>query len=234
MVRRSRVAISTGGSIVAPEPLDPGFVGDLASVLVEATKERDLLVVVGGGRTARRYIEACRELGADETYLDLVGIDCTRLNARILIAALGDEVYNGVPSTVQEALEAAQDHRVVVMGGTIPGQTTDAVTAELAALAKAEELVILTNVDGVYTADPRHDPDAERLPSITSSRLLEIVDVDGYAAGSSTVVDPVAARVVHRTGIATKVLDGRDLPQVRLALAGDDFHGTLVTPDGEG
>jgi uridylate kinase len=233
MARRSRVAVSTGGSIVAPEPLDPAFVGELASVLGEAATDRDLLVVVGGGRTARRYIAACRELGADEAYLDLVGIDCTRLNARLLVSALGDGAFRGVPTTVQEALEASTDHRIVVMGGTIPGQTTDAVTAELAALAGAKEMVVLTNVDGVYTADPRHHPEAERLTSITTSRLLEIVDVEGYQAGSSTVVDPVAARVVHRAGITTRVLDGRDLEQVRLALVGGDFHGTTVHPDGE-
>ena len=230
MDRRTRVAISTGGSIVAPEPLDPGFVSELASVLLEASEVRDLLVVVGGGRTARRYIEACRDLGADEDYLDLVGIDCTRLNARILIAALGREAYPGVPATVHDALEVSRDHPIVVMGGTHPGQTTDAVTAMLAEMAEAEELLILTNVDGVYTADPRKDPSAERLPAITTGRLLEIVDTGEYEAGSSTVVDAVAARLVHRAGITTKVLNGRDLEQVRSALAGRDFHGTLVTP----
>lgn len=230
---RTRVAISTGGSIVAPEPLDPAFVGKLASVLSEAAEERDLLVVVGGGRTARRYIEACRDLGADEDYLDMVGIDCTRLNARILIAALGRKAYQGVPATVHDAVEVARDHPIVVMGGTHPGQTTDAVTAMLAEMAEAEELLILTNVDGVYTADPRKDPSAERLPSITTGRLLRIVDKGEYEAGSSTVVDAVAARLVHRAGITTKVLDGRDLDQVRSALAGRDFHGTLVTPGDE-
>ena len=234
MERRTRVAISTGGSIVAPEPLDPDFVSELASVLIEASEGRDLLVVVGGGRTARRYIEACRDLGADEDYLDLVGIDCTRLNARILKAALGREAYPGVPATVPDAVEVAHDHSNVVMGGTHPGQTTDAVTAMLAEMADAEEMLILTNVDGVYTADPRKDPTAERLPAITTGRLLEIVDTGEYEAGSSTIVDAVAARLVHRAGTITKVLDGRDLEQVRSALAGRDFHGTLVTPgDGD-
>jgi len=233
MNRRTRVAISTGGSIVAPEPLDPGFVSELASVLLEAAEERDLLVVVGGGRTARRYIEACRELGADEDYLDLVGIDCTRLNARILIAALGRKAFPEVPATVHDAVEVANDHAIVVMGGTHPGQTTDAVTAMLAEMAGAEELLILTNVDGVYTADPRRDPGAERLPAITTRRLLEIVDKGEYEAGSSTVMDAVAARLVHRAGIITKVLDGRDLEQVRSALAGREFRGTMVTPGDE-
>jgi uridylate kinase len=228
---RPLVVINVGGSIVAPEPIDPGFIGRLAEVLKEAASDRTLLLVVGGGRTARRYISACRELGASETYLDTVGIDATRLNARLLVAAMPEVAYNGVPSTVELALEAARDHRVVVMGGTVPGQTTDAVGAELAERAVAEELLILTNVDGVYTADPRKDPDARRIPELSSSELLTIVTGEEYRAGSTTVVDPVAASIILRSSLITKVLDGRDLDQVRAALAGEPFEGTVVTSE---
>ncbi|UCC93245.1 MAG: UMP kinase [Thermoplasmata archaeon] len=230
MARRPRVAINTGGSIVAPEHIDKMFLSQLADVLSHYANARDLLVVVGGGHTARRYIEACRELGADETYLDLVGIDATRMNARLLISALQEGVYEGVPITLDEAMEAADSNGIVVMGGTHPGQTTDAVSAMLAERSGAEEMLVLTNVDGVYTADPRKDPDAMRLPEITTGRLLEIVSGGAYKAGSNTVVDPVAAGIIHRAAIPTKVLDGRNLTQVTAALEGEDFVGTVVTP----
>lgn len=232
MARRGRVAINTGGSIIAPDPIDPEFISRLAGVLSEASSGRDLMVVVGGGRTARRYIEACRRLGADEEYLDLVGIDATRMNARLLISALGGPVHREVPATVTEAIEALEAHPVVVMGGTHPGQTTDAVSAMLAERGGAEELVVLTNVDGVYTADPRRDPSATRIPELTTSRLLEIVGGGSYQAGSTAVVDPVAAGIIHRARIPTKVLDGRDLEQVVAALSGRDFTGTRIVPDG--
>jgi uridylate kinase len=232
MKRRPKVAINTGGSIVAPDVLDPEFVKGLASVLIEVAQDRDLIIVVGGGRLARRYITACRELGADEAYLDWVGIDSTRLNARLLVAALGGEAYHGVPATLHEALDAMRDFPMVVMGGTHPGHTTDAVCAMVAELSKAEELVILTNVNGVYTADPRMDPDAERLSHITTSQLMEIVGGGPSMAGSNAVVDPLAARIIHRAAIKAKVVDGRDLEQVGRALRGEEFDGTVVTPDG--
>ena len=230
MTRRSRVAINTGGSIVAPDTIDTEFLGQLSRTLLDASVDRDLLVVVGGGRTARRYIDASRALGANETFLDNVGIEATRLNARLLMAGLTGSVYEEVPATVGEAVDAAMDHPIVVMGGTHPGQTTDAVSAMLAERAKAEELLILTNVNGVYTADPRKHPDAERLPEISSGRLVEIVSGGFYKAGSTAVVDPVAAGVIHRAGILTKVMDGRDLVQLKAALAGEDFVGTIVVP----
>ena len=231
MNNQPRVAINTGGSIIAPDQLDAAFLREMSDLLVEVTRTYDLLVVVGGGRTARRYIEACRELGADENHLDLVGIDATRLNARLLISALREKVHMDVPSTVDDALRASLEHPIVVMGGTHPGHTTDAVSAMLAERSGAKELLILTNVDGVYTTDPRKDPDAERLPRITTSQLVDIVSEGQYKAGSTTVVDPVAAGIIHRAGILTKVMDGRDLDQVSAALAGDDFVGTIVTPD---
>ncbi len=231
MNNQPRVAINTGGSIIAPDQLDAAFLREMSDLLVEVTRTYDLLVVVGGGRTARRYIEACRELGADENYLDMVGIDATRLNARLLISALREKVHMDVPSTVDDALRASLEHPIVVMGGTHPGHTTDTVSAMLAERSRARELLILTNVDGVYTTDPRKDPDAERLPRITTSQLVDIVSEGQYKAGSTAVVDPVAAGIIHRAGILTKVMDGRDLDQVSAALAGDDFVGTIVTPD---
>ena len=230
MSSRRRLAVNVGGSIVAPEEIDTDFLMRMAGLLRRAAEERDLLVVVGGGRTARRYIEACRGMDVPEERLDLVGIDATRLNARLLITAIGSQAYEGVPEGVDEALEASLRHPVVVMGGTRPGQTTDAVSAELAKFGGAEELVILTNVDGVYSDDPRRDPDAVRIPRLTTPELVAIVTRGDYRAGSNAVVDPVAANIILQEGITTKVLDGRGLDQVAAALSGDDFVGTLVVP----
>jgi uridylate kinase len=234
MVERPRVALSVGGSIIATDDIDVEYLRGLASIVGEASESRDMLVVVGGGRISRRYISACRALGADEGFLDWVGIDSTRLNARLLIAALRSRAYHGVPKDLHEALDASKDFPIVVMGGTHPGHTTDAVCAMLAELARASELVVLTNVEGVYTADPRSDPDAVMLPKVGASELVRIVSEGSRAAGSPNVVDPMAARIIERAGIQAKVLDGRDLEQVANALSGQEFRGTLVVPGAEG
>ena len=162
-----RVVISVGGSVLAPD-LDPDRVAAYAAALdrlVDAGHE--VGVVVGGGPAAREYIEAARALDATEVELDRVGIAVTRLNARLLRAALG------APTAGAEAYEAAVDAldrgAVPVMGGVAPGQTTDAVAAALAEDAGADLLVFATSVDGVYAAgritDTHHPRDASLTPA---------------------------------------------------------------------
>jgi len=143
------VVLSLGGSILAPGEPDAAFLRLLADALRSLARSRRLFVVTGGGRTARAYIEAGRALGAPEPYLDRLGIKITRLNARLLIAALGGKSPDEMPHTIEEAVAAGGSARLVVMGGTTPGHTTDAVAAELAQAVHAARLVNATSVDGV-------------------------------------------------------------------------------------
>ena len=101
----------------------------ISRLLDTYTEDLKFFLVVGGGRTAREYIGYARKLGADESYLDEIGISCTRLNAMLLIAALGEKAAPVVANDFDHALQLAGNYDVVVMGGTHPGHTTDAVAA---------------------------------------------------------------------------------------------------------
>ena len=93
------------------------------------------------------------------------------------------------------------------MGGLIPGQTTDAVSAVLAEYVGADLLINATSVDGVYTSDPNIDKNAKKLTSMTPSELVEIVMKIDMAAGSNSPLDPLAAKIIQRCGIKTIVVD---------------------------
>lgn len=222
--------MSLGGSVlVAEDGVRVDLLRDLGAILARLSEERRLLAVVGGGPVARRYIGAGRELGLDEARLDDIGIAVTRLNARLLAAAVPGACLD-VPDTHDEAVHLARSWPVVVMGGTHAGHTTDAVAAMLAEKSGAARLVIATNVDGVYTADPRANPDAERLPELTADELVRITFNAGAGAGSAGVVDPLAARLIARSGIATCVVKGTDLKALEAALAGATFDGSRILP----
>ncbi|MBI4416552.1 MAG: UMP kinase [Euryarchaeota archaeon] len=222
------VVVSLGGSVLAPGEPDAAFVKRLAAELRTLSESHRLFVVTGGGRIARAYIEAGRALGAAESFLDRLGIKVTRLNARILLAALGASSADEMPHTVEEAVTAGKSSRLVVMGGTTPGHTTDAVAAELAEAVRAVRLVNATSVDGVYTADPAKDATATRLDRVTFEDLIRLSGEAHRKAGPSIVFDPKAARIVAKASIPVAVVNGRDLEALRNAVLGRPFRGTLV------
>jgi len=222
------VVISIGGSILVPDEDDNSYIKELAGMLNELSGNFRIFVVVGGGRIARYYIKLARSLGADESYLDDVGIEVTRLNARMLITALGDTAYHLPAKNFDEALSASKDHKIVIMGGTHPGHTTDAVSAMLGERAGADRLVNATSVDGVYTEDPKKNPDAKRLEKLSYNELLEICMKVKGGAGPNVVFDPLGAKLVARSKIETRVVHGRQLEELRKAIEGQDFHGTVI------
>lgn len=203
------IALSVGGSILAKD-LSPESFRAYAEVLKGLAKEHKLVVVTGGGVAARDYIRTARNLGANETECDYIGIAITRLNAQLLITALEEDAYPEPPLDYKEAWKALSTGKIVVMGGVIPGQTTDAVTAIVAEYLKADLIVIATSVDGVYSADPKKDPNAVKYETMTAKQLVNIVISTEMKAGSQSPVDPLAAKIVERSNIHTIVMHGAD------------------------
>jgi uridylate kinase len=222
------LVISLGGSVLVPN-LSENRISEYAAVLRQVSEKHRIFVVVGGGGEARKYIDAMRTLGVDEGTCDEIGILVTRLNATLLIAALGDSAYPGVAEDQTTALEYGISRRIVVMGGVTPAQTTDAVAAVLAERTGADILVNLTSVDGIYSADPKSDASATRYTHLTPDRLAEIVGGSRLNAGSNTVMDAIAVKIIQRSGIPLLVLDGRKPKNLPDAIISGQFDGTIVS-----
>lgn len=226
------IVLSLGGSILLPE-IDRPNIKPYISVLTRISAHHRLFVVVGGGGTARQYISLARTFDADDAFSDELGIMVTRLNATLLVGALGKAAYPGVVETHTEALCVAETGKIVVMGGITPGQTTDAVAAVLAERVQADLFINLTAVDGIYSADPRKDTSAKRYDIMTASELIGVVIGQQAVAGVNTVMDIVAVKMVERCGIPLLVMDGRDPTQLESAIETGRYTGTLVSPDGK-
>lgn len=225
-----RVVVSVGGSVLAPE-LDPERVTAYATTIEQLVADGcDVGVVVGGGGVAREYIETARALGANEVELDNLGIGTTRLNARLLIAALDDRANLSPATGYDEAAAALRRSEVSVMGGVTPGQTTDAVAAAFAESVAADLLVYATSADGVYDADPNVTDDATQFAELSPESLIDIVLPMSRNAGASAPVDLLAAKLIDRAGIRSIVLDGTDPSVIVDAVLRGDHTGTDVVP----
>lgn len=227
-----RVVVSIGGSVLAPG-LDADQVDAHADAINELTDAGcEVGAVVGGGGVARDYIGTARELGANEIELDDMGVDVTRLNARLLIAALGGDAAPSPAEDYEDAGEAMRRGDIAVMGGVVAGQTTDAVSAALAEYTDADLLLYATSVPGVFSADPNEDADAEHFTRMTAGELVDIIADIEMNAGSSAPVDLLAAKLIERSGVRTIVLDGTDPRRIVDAVRFGEHDGTDVIPDG--
>ncbi|HTT25967.1 MAG TPA: UMP kinase [Thermoplasmata archaeon] len=226
---RPPVAISIGGSILTQGEGDAAYIERLAELLGRLGREMPLVITTGGGRTAREYIQLGRALGLTEVELDEIGIEVTRLHARLLAARIGPPTPARPPETIPEAVR--ESHRVspVVLGGTEPGHTTDGVAALLAVRLRAARLVNATRVDGLYDRDPVSNPSAHRLDEVSFEEFRRIVqDQSPGKAGQEFLFDRLGADALARARIPISIVDGRDLENLEAAIRGQPFRGTRV------
>jgi uridylate kinase len=223
-----KVVISLGGIFFT----DAEKLTDVAAIFDELAQSCDLCVVTGGGVKAREYIELARELGANEALCDYMGIALTRINAKLLIAALErayPEPFLDYKDVAVAKVIGGEGGRIAVMGGVSPGYTTDAVAAILAEYVDADLILIVTSVDGVYDADPRTDSNAKKYNKLSPKELVAITMQGELKAGSRIVIDPVAAKIIERSEIKTIVIDGRSNPRSIIDAIHGTHHGTEIS-----
>jgi len=229
---RTPVVVSIGGSVLFTGSGDIDYLSELAGLLHQVGAERPLVVTVGGGTTAREYIQMGRALGLTEVELDEVGIEVTRLHARMLAARVGPPAPPHPPATVAAVVEQLRHGSPVVLGGTEPGHTTDGVAALVAVRIRAARVVNATNVDGIYDRDPRADPSAHRIERLSWDEFRAMVHAGTTGeAGQNFLFDRLGADALSRARIPLWVVPGRDLANLEAAIAGRPCRGSRV---GEG
>lgn len=220
------IVISLGGSVILSEvDIDADYFKKLNSLLERLAKKYRTYIIAGGGRTARTYIRLGRSIGFDEKTLDEIGIEATRINALFLTKLISIS-NNKIPNTIDGAIEL--ENKIVIMGGTTPGHSTDMVGAELAKKANAVKYIIATNVDGVFDKDPNIYSDAKQLKEISIKELIKHYGTGWNMAGKNTVIDGPALEIISRANIPTFVLNGKKIEELEKAIFDKKFNGTII------
>jgi uridylate kinase len=223
---RKRIAIKLSGSIFSEER-NEDTIKKYAEMLTDISIDVQPIVIAGGGKIARHYINLARCLGSDEASLDIIGIEVSRLNAKLLIAALGEEAYSQVPKNLEEVTIAAESGKIVIVGGLHPGQSTNATSALIAEKVRATRFLNATDVDGIYDLDPNTNGNAKLLNEITVSECMEILKDGSSMAGTYDLMDIVALKVIERSKIPTRVLRS-DITNIKDAIIGTHHIGTEI------
>jgi uridylate kinase len=225
------VVLSIGGSSVIPDGKpDLAFLKALSGLIKKSRNSFGILC--GGGTIARLYANAARELGAGEYEADSIAIRSTKQNAHLLITALkgaGVGVFDRVIDDFEFAKEPSRECKAVVMGGTIPGITTDTDSVLLAEAIGAKRLVNVSNVDAIFDSDPRENPKAKKYSSMTYDELISLASSsDKRMAGTNFVFDLLACKLIARSKIETHFVSFRNIDDLENAVEGKKHGGTIV------
>jgi uridylate kinase len=222
-----KVVISLGGSIIIPDKVDYNYLKKFAKFVKKFSKKNKVVIVTGGGSTARKYIEGLKHVGSKADMLSIVGIATTRLNAR-LVSGIFD-MDEKIPETLSGVKSALSIRNLVICGalGMQKNMTSDGNAAEVAE-AIGGIFINMTNVDGLYTDNPKTHRNAKFIPEISFKDFKSRIDKIKFKAGQHFVLDQSAAKIINRSKINTYIISN-DLKNLDRLLKEKDFVGTVIS-----
>ena len=224
---KKTIVIAVGGSLLVPEFIDVQFIKQLKSIIKDLINQNhQIALVIGGGKTARIYQSAARDLGVEKsTDLDWIGIKSIRLNCELLLRAFSDlDVHKKVIEKWEEA-KGIQEHLIIV-GAWEPGCSSDTDAIELARVLGSKQVINFSNISHVYSEDPRKNPDAEKYEKLSWKEYQNLIP-NAWVPGLSAPFDPVASRLAEKYGMRVVVL-GASLENLKNYLDAKYFEGTIV------
>lgn len=226
MAQKEWIALSVGGSLLNDGKPNLHMAKNLAQIF--KSTNRNLAIVVGGGKEAREVANKQRKLGKSEFYADYEAIKITHKNADTLRKALGKDAGEKIFIDFIEATKASKTQKYVLMGGTIPGITTDADSALLAEAIGAKTLINFSKT-AIYDSDPSKNKNAKKYSKLSYSQLISLaVSSDKRKAGTNFIFDLLACNLIARSKIKTHFIDGTNSSEVKNAIENKPHNGTIV------
>lgn len=228
MTQEKTIIISVGGSMIVPNEIDTVFLANFKTLILDyISRGFRFVLIAGGGRTARRYQAAGNEvtpLTKDD--MDWLGIHTTRLNGHLLRSVFVHEANPRIVTNPHEDIDWKES--VLIGAGWRPGCSTDYDAVLIAKNLGISKLINLSNIDYVYTDDPRKNPEAKKIEHIEWKDFRKLIPTE-WDPGLSSPFDPVAAKECEKINMEVAILNGNNLENIRAYLEGNTFIGTRIT-----
>ena len=220
--------ISLGGSLIVPDSIDTIFLNRFFKLIrKQVALGHKFILVCGGGKTARQYIQALNKISTSSSaeQLDWMGISATWVNAKLIQLALADLSYPEIISDPNQKVNFKQ--KVLVAGGWKPGRSTDDDAVRLAKSYDSSTVINLSNVDYLYNSDPKKNRNAVKIENISWKNYLDMVGKK-WDPGANFPFDPVAAQFARKHKKQVIIANGNNLPNLQRILGAKSFLGTII------
>ncbi|MFT7328132.1 MAG: uridylate kinase [Crocinitomicaceae bacterium] len=223
---KETIIIAVGGSLLVPDAIDTIFIKEIKNIASRLVQNGyQVILVPGGGKTARYYQEALAEMNhTNPISLDWVGIKAIQLNCELIHRFFHDlDVHKIIyePKELQGV-----NSSIVIKAAFKPGSSSDMGAVRMAQISKATRIINFSNTAHVYDADPRTNPNAQKFEKLSWSEYRDLIPAE-WAPGMSAPFDPVASRLAQESGISVAVL-GASIENLQNYLDGNTFEGTII------
>ena len=229
MDKSKPVVISLGGSLVVPNGgIDTAYIKKFNQFVREKIAEGwRFFVVVGGGATARTYIEAARNVTGEisDWDLDYLGIHTTELNAHFIRTVFRDIAHPRIVHNYEKKIENLKEP-LVIAAGWKPGCSTDYDAMLLVRDYGGDTLINMSNIEWVYNKDPKKHTDAKPIKRSTWGDFEKLFDKNWFP-GNNVPFDPQATKLAKELNSRVYII-GKDLTNLNNLLNGREFTGTVI------
>ncbi|MCK5040008.1 MAG: UMP kinase [Candidatus Aenigmarchaeota archaeon] len=233
-----KIVISLGGSLLSDD-FTYQHIAEYVTVFEKLYDEGySLTVTVGGGRSARKYIDILsqkqmKEKKEKHIKCDMIAVSVTHSNALLLKYMTDDKkTYPKIPKSnfaIKTAIKTQQKtNNIIYCGGTKPFQSTDGVASFCALNSGAELIINATNIDGVYDKNPKEDSNAKKIDKLSYEEFRKIIAPNPQSPGKYALFDLKAIPLLENQKIKLVILDGRDPQNILKAVKGNK-SGSLIS-----
>lgn len=227
------VIVSLGGSLIFPDKINTDFIAKFRNAIEdELNNGYRFVIVTGGGKIARTYIQAAQEMGCiDDEEKDWLGVHATRMNAHFIKTVFKKYAHpriNKNPRTKENLIDHfAQGEKVMVAAGWRPGWSTDYVATILAERFKAKKLINLSNITYLCDKDPNKFPEAKKIEKISWDEFRKIVG-NTWDPGMNAPFDPIASKLAEENKLEVAIIGGGNLENMKNYIEGKIFEGSVI------
>jgi uridylate kinase len=230
--------INIGGSILSPSKdklFDFEIANQIKSILNKYIKQNhQFILCVGGGSLARMYQDLLKQNNATIQDQHEAGIAAINMNAVIfksIFRELAEEKvvrYSDFDS--EEPINFSKP--ILISAAGKPGHSSDWNTVKLALRSKVNQIINITNIDGVYTADPKQDQNAKLIPQLTWEEYVDLIgNPQEFEPGGHYPIDILATRLAMENDLKFFMINSTRLDELENILEGREFLGSEIKND---
>jgi uridylate kinase len=223
---KKTVVIGLGGSVIFPDEINSDLLVEWISFVKNYVKQYQFVIVMGGGRLARRYQEAAKRVRPITVREgDWLGIEATRANAKLLQTSFGSLADKKIINSRESVKRLTKP--VTIACGWTPGWSTDYIAGVLADTYHAGVTIMAGKPAFIYDKDPDVYKTAKQFTHLTWKEYEKLIPKK-WIPGTHSPIDPICARFSRIHKISSIILDGTNMKNLDNLFSGKDFQGTLV------